>query len=89
MFIHLGGDVVMSMKDIICIMDIETCNKSGITKEFLKIAEDEGFVRKISEDEPKSFILSEQNNKTVIYLSPISSITLFKRAGFIDNISLK
>jgi hypothetical protein len=89
MFIHLGGDIVMPMKDVISIMDIEACSKSGITKEFLKTAEDEGFVRRISEDEPKSFILSEKDNKTIIYLSPISSITLYKRAGFIDNISLK
>lgn len=89
MFIHLGGDIVMSLKDIICIMDIDTCNKSITTKDFLKIADDEGFIRKISDDEPKSFVLSEKDNKTIIYLSPISSVTLYKRAGFIDNISLK
>ena len=89
MFIHLGGDVVVSMKDIIAIMDIESSNMSNNTKEFLKTAEDEGFMRKISDDEPKTFVLSEKEKKTVIYLSPISSITLYKRAGFIDDISLK
>jgi extracellular matrix regulatory protein B len=55
----------------------------------LSIAEDEGFIRKISEDDPKSFILTEKDNKTIIYLSPISSVTLLKRASFIENISLK
>ncbi len=89
MFIHLGGDIVISTKDVISIMDIESSNLSNTTKEFLSIAEDEGFIRKISEDDPKSFILTEKNNKTIIYLSPISSVTLFKRAGFIDNIALK
>ncbi|MGI6584924.1 MAG: DUF370 domain-containing protein [Gracilibacteraceae bacterium] len=89
MFIHLGGDVVISLKDIISIMDIESSSTSGDTKEFLKTAEDEGFIRKISEDEEKSFILTEKNKKTIIYLSPISSVTLYKRAGFIDDISLK
>lgn len=89
MFIHLGGDVVISLKDVISIMDIESSNISNTTKEFLSIAEDEGFIQKISEDEPKSFILTEKSNKTIIYLSPISSVTLYKRAGFIDNISLK
>ncbi|HYE09245.1 MAG TPA: extracellular matrix/biofilm biosynthesis regulator RemA family protein [Patescibacteria group bacterium] len=89
MFIHLGGDVVISLKDVISIMDVESSNLSNTTKEFLSIAEDEGFIQKISEDEPKSFILTEKKNKTIIYLSPISSVTLFKRAGFIDNISLK
>jgi len=77
MFMHLGGDVVISLKDIISIMDIESSSTSSITKEFLKTAEDEGF------------ILTEKNKKTIIYLSPISSVTLFKRAGFIKDISLK
>lgn len=89
MFIHLGGDTVISIKDVISIMDVESSNLSKTTKEFLSIADDEGFIRKISEDDPKSFILTEKNNKTVIYLSPISSVTLLKRASFIENISLK
>jgi hypothetical protein len=89
MFIHLGGDIVISIKDVISIMDVESSNLSNTTKEFLSIAEDEGFIRKISDDDPKSFILTEKDNKTVIYLSPISSVTLLKRASFIDNISLK
>ncbi len=89
MFLHLGGDVVISLKDIISIMNTESSNKSSNTREFLKTAEDEGFIRKISEDEEKSFILTEKDKKTIIYLSPISSVTLYKRAGFIDDISLK
>jgi hypothetical protein len=89
MFIHLGGDIVISIKDVISIMDVESSNLSNTTKEFLSIAEDEGFIRKISDDDPKSFILTEKDNKTVIYLSPISSVTLLKRASFIENISLK
>lgn len=89
MFIHLGADIVIPLKDVISIMDMESTNMSNHTKEFLKTAEDEGFIRKISEDKPKTFILSEENNKTVIYLSPISSVTLFKRASFIDGLSLK
>ncbi len=89
MFIHLGGDVVISLRDIISIMDIESSNKSNYTREFLKTAEDEGFIRRISKDEEKSFVLAEKDKKTIIYLSPISSVTLYKRAGFIDNISLK
>jgi extracellular matrix regulatory protein B len=89
MFIHLGGDIVISINDVISIMDVESSNLSNTTKEFLSIAEDEGLIRKISEDDPKSFILTEKDNKTIIYLSPISSVTLLKRASFIENISLK
>jgi len=87
MFLHIGGDVVIPMKNVIAILDIETTTLSKDTKEFLKIAEEEGFVEAISEDLPKSFIITEMDKKSKIYLSPISSLTLQKRAGYIDAIS--
>ena len=88
MILHLGGDVVVSMKNIIAILDIETINASRINREFLHIAEEEGFVRRISDDEPKTFILAEIDKKSVVFLSPISSSTLLKRSSFIDGIAL-
>lgn len=86
MFIHIGEDVVIPMKDVIAIVDIESANLSNDTKQFLKIAEEEGFVRRVTEEEPKSFILAEINKKSIIYYSPISSLTLCKRGGFIDTL---
>ncbi|KPU42959.1 hypothetical protein OXPF_37280 [Oxobacter pfennigii] len=86
MFIHLGENVVIPIKGIISIMDMESTNMSNDTKQFLKTAEEEGFVRKISQEKPKSFILAEINKKSIIYLSPISSVTLSKRSGFIDTL---
>lgn len=87
MFLHLGGDVVIPLKNIIAIMDIETTTVSKDTKEFLKIAEEEGFIESISYDIPKSFIITETDKKSKIYLSPISSVTLQKRSGFLEDIS--
>jgi extracellular matrix regulatory protein B len=87
MFLHIGGDVVIPIKNIISIMDIETTTVSKDTKEFLTIAEEEGFIQSISTDLPKSFIITETDKKSKIYLSPISSVTLLKRTGFIDEIS--
>jgi ribosomal protein S8 len=87
MFLHLGGDVVVSLKNVIAIMDLETTTISKITKEFLAVAEEEGFIESISEDLPKSFIITEIDKKSKIYLSPISSVTLQKRAGYIDDIA--
>lgn len=88
MFLHLGGDVVIPVKDIIAILDIDNTTVSKDTKEFLKIAEEEGFIQSISdEDIPKSFIITEANKKSRIYLSPISSVTLQKRACYIEDIS--
>lgn len=88
MFIHLGGNVVVPLRDIISIMDLESSGYSKNTREFLKIAEDEGFLKKISDENPKSFIFTVKDNQTIIYLSPISSVTLQKRSRFIDDIML-
>lgn len=87
MFIHIGGDVVIPMKNVIAILDIETTTLSKDTKEFLRIAEEEGFVEAISDDLPKTFIITEADKKSKIYLSPISSVTLHKRSEYIDGIS--
>ena len=87
MFLHIGGDIVIPVKDVIAIMDIDTTTISKDTKEFLKIAEEEGFIRSISDDLPKSFIITEIDKKSIIYLSPISSVTLKKRSQYISEIS--
>ena len=87
MFLHIGGDVVIPVKNVIAIMDIETTTISKDTKDFLKIAEEEGFIETISDDLPKSFVITEIEKKSKIYLSPISSITLQKRSGYIEDIS--
>jgi len=85
MFLHLGGDVVIPLKNIIAIMDIDTTTVSKDTKDFLRIAEEEGFIENISDDLPKSFIITEKNKKSKIYLSPISSVTLMKRSDYLRN----
>ena len=87
MFLHLGGEVSVSIKDVIAIIDISQKNKSKITREFLKVADEEGFIEKISNEQPKAFIIAEVKKKSKVFLSPISSVTLLKRAGFVDEIS--
>lgn len=83
MFLHIGGEVVIPTKNIIAIMDIDTTTLSKDTKDFLRTAEEEGFIETICSDLPKSFIITELNKKSKIYLSPISSLTLQKRSGSI------
>lgn len=79
MFLHLGGDVVVLKKDIIAILDARIKN-SAITREFIEIAKDEGFIQPISNQEKeKSFVITTKE----IYVSPISCTTLKKRS---DNI---
>ncbi len=81
MYVHLGGDTVVLQKDIIAIFDLELTTISKITREFLQVAEEEGFVVNVSEDLPKSYILTESDNESRVYISPISAATLLKRAN--------
>lgn len=80
MFLHLGENIVVPLKDIIGIFDIETSLYSSDTIQFLRMAEEDGFVEKISHEKPKSFVVAEVNKKSKVYLSPISSSTLTKRS---------
>ena len=83
MFLHLGENVVVPIKDVIGIFDLQTTMYSSDTIQFLRLAEEDGFVERISNENPKSFILAEVDNVSKIYLSPISSTTLTKRIGII------
>jgi len=78
-FFHIGDNVSIYIRDVIAIFDLETTTTTRDTREFLKIAEEEGFVVTVSVDMPKSFIITEKNGQSMIYLSPISSATLKKR----------
>jgi hypothetical protein len=90
LFLHLGGDVVIPSKSIIAILDIDTTTISKDTKEFLKISEEEGFIEAVSQkDLPKTFVITESDKKSKIYLSPISSVTLLKRARYMDKLEEK
>lgn len=74
MYLHIGGNKVIPLKEIVAILDYEKFNRSAINKEFLainshKLPKKKGPI--------KSFIIT--TNKK-IYHSPISSTTLAKRA---------
>lgn len=49
------------------------------TRDFLKIVEEEGFVRNVSEEIPKTFVLCEIDGQSVIYITNISSKALSGR----------
>lgn len=81
MFLHLGGDVCINTKDIVAIMDMETSSTSKITRDFLKKTQKKSEVISVNEELPKSYVVIHREDKTVVYISPISSQTLLKRAN--------
>ncbi len=80
MFLHIGADEIVYLKNIIAIMDIERTTTSNNTRHFLKRCEERGMVKTVGTDIPKSFIVAMNEGKQTVYLSPISSSTLYKRA---------
>jgi hypothetical protein len=78
-FLHIGGEEIIPLKDVIAIIDIEK-GKSPVLKEFLYTANEEGFIKDIASNKEKSLIITNR----AIYLSPISSLTLKKRSHFIE-----
>ncbi len=85
MYIHLGGDIEVRKKTIVAIFDLDNTSTSKITKEFLNNASKNNVVINVSEEDlPRSYILTEEKGKQTLYISPISSQTLFKRANIFD-----
>ena len=85
MFLHLGENVVVPIKDIIGIFDLQNTMYSSDTIQFLRLAEEDGFVQRITDEKPKSFIIAEVDKMSKVFLSPISSTTLTKRTDIYYN----
>ena len=83
MYIHLGNEMVVSEKDIVGIFDLETTTISKHTRKFLEVSEKNKQVINVSYELPKSFIITNKNNKNKVYISQISTSTLQKRSKII------
>ena len=75
MFLHLGGEITVKSDDVIGIFDIEECSVSRTTAEFLNFCQKKGVVVNVSEDMPKSFIVTEKN----VFISNVSNRTIALR----------
>ncbi len=80
MYLHVGNDVVIRHKDIIGIFDLENTSVSKYTKEYLRSNEKGRKVITVTQDIPKSFVVtSDTRKKEKIYLSLLAPRTLKKR----------
>lgn len=79
MYLFLGNDTVVSTKNIIGIFDLDNTTVSKFTRNYLKNHQQNNNIIEVSKDLPKSFVVEVINNKINIYLSQISSSTLYKR----------
>ena len=80
MYLNIGQDTVIRDKDILGIFDFDNTTVKKITVDYLEKAEKNGECVYVSIEElPKSFIVTTENNKKKIYISPLNTSTIFKR----------
>ena len=79
MYLHIGNGKSVKQKDIIGIFDLDTATVSRITKDFINKRQREGAVTYLDSDLPRAFILLDENKKTKVRLSRISTSGLKAR----------
>jgi len=78
MYLHLGGDTVVRMRDVIAILNAENSSPAPDLKHLLEGAQKRGALKRVT-GEMKAVIVTNGD----VYLSPISSTTLKKRADYL------
>ena len=80
MFLRISASQVVLKSDIIGIFDMDNTTVSRQGRDFLPNAEREGGVVYSADDLPRSYVVTEHEGKTTVYLSSFSSKVLINRA---------
>lgn len=81
MFVHLGQDYIVPVQSIIGIFDMDTSTISRHTRTFIARLEKEHKVIALFDDLPKAAVLCDTAFGERLYISQISSSTLFARVA--------
>jgi hypothetical protein len=79
MFIHIGGDTMVRLREVIGIFDAQA-RENPATAELLSRLEREGAMEVVDVGEIKSYVVTDCK----VYGSPISSLTLKRRALYLQ-----
>lgn len=79
MYLHVGNNKNIRIKDIIGIFDTDNATVSNITRKYLSEAEKNKLVETVDLEIPKSFIVYRQDGGIRVCLSPLSSGSLHGR----------
>lgn len=73
---HIGSDVTVRLSEVIAILDRHRAGNAPATRDYLALAKAEKRLGKLPEG-TKSLVITD----AAIYTSPISSVTLARRAA--------
>ena len=79
MYVNIGGDMAVRDKSIIGIFDLDGCSMSKKTMEYLQDAEQNGALLNVTEDIPKTFLVTEEYGLEKVYFTQLSAATIEKR----------
>ena len=79
MYINIGSDMAVRDRSILGIFDLDNTTCSKHTRKFLAEAEKNGEVITVTEDLPKSFLLTSEYGMERVYLCQFNAATLEKR----------
>ncbi|WP_017471604.1 extracellular matrix regulator RemB [Amphibacillus jilinensis] len=83
MFIHIGDDQVIRSDQIIVMIDQQYVASSSINEEMIEHQEEVEDMPQLDHDLTKSIIITKDH----VYYSPLSILTLRKRASMISTLS--
>lgn len=79
MYLHIGNNYSVDMRDVVGIFDIENTTVGKCTKKLLERSEKNRFCIYATYEMPKSFIITMKNGEEKLYISQLSAYTLRKR----------
>ena len=79
MFLHVGNNKNIRIKNVIGIFDMDNTTVSAITRKYLTGKQKQGLVESAMEEIPKSFILYLDGNEYKICFSQLSTSALMGR----------
>ncbi len=79
MYLHVGNNKNIRMRDIIGIFDADTATVESLTRKYLSSAQKNGLLLSAKDEIPKSFILYKENGKYMVCFSQLSTQSLCGR----------
>lgn len=78
-FLHAGNNINIRKKDIVAIFDIDRTSTHKVTRDFLEKSQKSGIIETITDEIPRSFIITERDGVKKVYISQLSPSTLRER----------
>lgn len=78
-YLHIGNNYSVDVRDIVGIFDMDNTTVSGFTNRLLEKAEKNREVFYATYELPKSFIITAKNGRNRVYVSQLAASTLKKR----------